>query len=52
MKKAVSDFKKANPNVKVKTVMEFNFNGNSKRPIEIYKNGTLDDILSDNYKNP
>jgi|GEM_PF-3163760 len=36
--------------------VEFIFNGNSKRPtsvdVEIYKNGTLDDILSDNYKKP
>ncbi|CAI8876769.1 hypothetical protein EMIT036CA2_40304 [Chryseobacterium sp. IT-36CA2] len=56
MEQAVSDYKKANPSVKVKAVMEFNFNGNSKRPtsvdVEIYKDGTLDDILSDNYKKP
>lgn len=56
MEKAVSNFKKANPTVKVKAVMEFNFDGSLKRPtsvdVEIYKNGELDDILSDNYKNP
>ena len=56
MEKAISDFKKANPNVKIKAVMEFNFNGSSKRAtsidVEIFKNGILDDVLSVNYKNP
>lgn len=56
MEKAVSAFKKANPSVKVKAVMEFNFDGSLKRPtsvdVEIYKNGTLDTELSKRYDNP
>lgn len=56
MEKAVSNFKKANPNVKIKAEMKFNFDGNSKRPtsvdVKIYKDGILDDSISGNYKNP
>ncbi|OAZ05197.1 DNA/RNA non-specific endonuclease [Flavobacterium succinicans] len=56
MEKAVSDFKKANPNVKLKAVMEFNFNGSSKRStsvdVKIYKNGKIDLSLTKTYDNP
>lgn len=57
MEKAVSDFKKANPNVKIKAEMNFKFSGNSKRPYEvsvkIYTDGKLNDVLSvKNIKNP
>lgn len=56
MEKALSDFKRANPNVKIKAEMKFNFDGNSKRPIsvevEIYKDGKLDIGLSKIYENP
>jgi len=56
MEKAVSNFKKANPNVKIKAEIKFNFDGNSKRPtsvdVEIYKDGKLDLELSKNYENP
>ncbi|MCJ1805303.1 DNA/RNA non-specific endonuclease, partial [Flavobacterium covae] len=56
MEKAVSDFKKLNPDVKIKAEMKFNFNGNSKRPISIdvkvFKNGKIDLSLSKIYDNP
>ena len=56
MEKAVSNFKKANPNVKIKAEMKFNFDGNSKRPtsvdVKIYKDGNLDIELSTRYRNP
>ena len=56
MEKAVSDFKKSNPDVKIKAEMKFNFNGNSKRPtsvdVKIYKNGKIDLSLSKIYDNP
>ncbi|MBZ4043853.1 DNA/RNA non-specific endonuclease [Flavobacterium hibisci] len=46
MEKAVSDFKRANPNKKLKVEMEFYFDGNSKRPIS-----TRVDIFVDGIKN-
>ncbi|SFC79014.1 DNA/RNA non-specific endonuclease [Flavobacterium phragmitis] len=56
MEKAVSDFKRANPNVKIKAEMKFNFDGNSQRPtsvdVKIYKDGNLDTELSTRYRNP
>ncbi|MNK54607.1 putative ribonuclease YeeF [compost metagenome] len=56
MEKAVSSFKKANPNVKIKAEMKFNFDGNSQRPtsvdVKIYKDGNLDTELSTRYRNP
>ena len=56
MEKAVSDFKRANPGVKIKAEIEFNFSGSNKRPtsvdIQIYKNGELDLELSKRYSNP
>lgn len=56
MEKAVSEFKKANPSIKVKAEMKFNFSGNSKRPtsvdVKIYKNNKIDIDLSTTYDNP
>jgi len=56
MEKALSDFKRSNPGVKIKAEIEFNFSGSNKRPtsvdVQIYKNGKLDLELSKRYSNP
>ncbi|EJG03054.1 DNA/RNA non-specific endonuclease [Flavobacterium sp. F52] len=50
MEKQLSDFKKANPNKKMKVEMEFYFEGSSKRPvstrIDVYIDGVKDNTLS------
>ena len=50
MEKQLSDFKKANPNKKMKVEMEFYFDGSSKRPvstrIDVYIDGIKDSTLS------
>lgn len=50
MEQAITDFKKANPNKKIKVEMEFYFDGNSKRPraidVDIHVDGKYSNILS------
>ncbi|APT21576.1 hypothetical protein BU993_02335 [Flavobacterium columnare] len=57
MEKAVSDFKKLNPNTKVKAEIHFKFSGDSKRPyevgVDIYTGGNYSESLSvKKIKNP
>ncbi|SCY17973.1 hypothetical protein SAMN02927916_1377 [Flavobacterium anhuiense] len=50
METAVSDFKRANPNSKLKVEMEFYFKGDSKRPyavdVNVYVDGKYNNTLS------
>jgi|GEM_PF-3345854 len=50
METAVSDFKRANPNSKIKVEMEFYFKGDSKRPyavdVNVYVDGKHSNVLS------
>ncbi|WP_371878224.1 DNA/RNA non-specific endonuclease [Flavobacterium sp. DG2-3] len=50
METSISDFKRANPNKKIKVEMEFYFDGTSKRPtstrVDVYIDGVKDNTLS------
>ncbi|MNR06336.1 hypothetical protein D3C85_1224050 [compost metagenome] len=57
METQLSNFKKVNPNSKIKAEMNFKFSGDSKRPyevsIDIFTDGNYNEILSvQKIKNP